>query len=198
MKIQDWMSRSPITCSPEDSLQHAAGLLWSHDLGCLPVVGADQKVLGMLTDRDLCMAAFTRGSGLAGHSVASAMARQVFTLSATDSVKKAHALLRQHQLRRAPVLDKQGRLVGMLTLGDLALGGARLGRATRRKSAGELAETFAAIVAPRAPLKVAKAAKPAAEATLKPAASSVKKPARTPKPARAKRARGTRSLTRSR
>src|SRR5262245_8153870 len=80
MNVQRWMSRTVITCQPQDSLQRAAQLLWDYDLGALPVIDATHKLVGIITDRDLCMAAFTRGSPLATHTVESAMARTVYTL----------------------------------------------------------------------------------------------------------------------
>lgn len=182
MKVQDWLSPAAITCRPEESLQRAAQLLWEHDLGAVPVVDGEQKLIGILTDRDLCMAAFTRGSGLHGHSVASAMSKTVYTLAPKDSLAKAHTLLRTHQIRRAPVVDAKGVLVGVLTLGDLALESSKLGKIKRRKAGYEVAQTLAAIVTPRA------AAQPAASAdasdpkgVLQPAAGAApKKAARTP------------------
>ena len=182
MKVQDWLSPAAITCRPEESLQRAAQLLWEHDLGAVPVVDGEQKLLGILTDRDLCMAAFTRGSGLHGHSVASAMSKTVYTLTPKDSLAKAHTLLRTHQIRRAPVVDAQGVLVGVLTLGDLALESAKLGKIKRRKAGIEVAATLAAIVTPRAVVQVAAStAGSTTQAVIQPAAGSAKKKAaRTP------------------
>lgn len=200
MKVQDWLSPAAITCRPEESLQRAAQLLWDHDLGAVPVVDGEQKLIGILTDRDLCMAAFTRGSGLHGHSVASAMSKTLYTLAPKDSLAKAHALLRTHQIRRAPVVDAQGVLVGILTLGDLALESAKLGKIKRRKAAVEVAQTLAAIVTPRA--AAASAAASETKAVLQPAPGAApKKAARTParaKPAATKTRATKRVLARSR
>lgn len=182
MKVQDWLSPAAITCRPEESLQRAAQLLWENDLGAVPVVDGEQKLVGILTDRDLCMAAFTRGSGLHGHSVASAMSKTVYTLAPKDSLAKAHALLRTHQIRRAPVVDTEGVLVGVLTLGDLALESSKLGKIKRRKAGVEVAQTLAAIVTPRAVAQTAASnAVSESKDVLQPAVGSAKKKAaRTP------------------
>ncbi|MBI5362119.1 MAG: CBS domain-containing protein [Planctomycetes bacterium] len=195
MNVSRWMTRTPIACRPEHSLARAAQLLWEHDLGALPVVDAEQKLVGMITDRDLCMASFTRGSGLGEHTVESAMARQVFTLDAKASIKKAHELFRKHQLRRLPVVDAKAGLVGMLTVQDVARKTFdALGKSKRKAAAFEVARTLATIAAPRAPAKnvvtktvATKAAKPAGNQVLAPTLSTKKAPAKVVAPRATKR-----------
>lgn len=150
MNVERWMTRTVHTCQPTDTLQTAAQLLWQHDLGSLPVVDADRRVLGVVTDRDLCMAAFTRGSTLAHHTVGSAMARQVTTIGPRDSIRRAHELLRGQQLRRLPVVDAENRLVGVITIQDLVLRSMTELPSTKRKSAAsEILQTLGAIASPR-------------------------------------------------
>jgi CBS domain-containing protein len=64
MNISQLMNRNVATCRPEDNLAIAAGKMWDRDVGCLPVVGADGSVVGMITDRDVCMGAYTQGRPL--------------------------------------------------------------------------------------------------------------------------------------
>jgi CBS-domain-containing membrane protein len=78
------------------------------------------RVVGIITDRDICMAGYTQGRPLTAIRVDSAMARQVHACRATDSIGEALNLLRQHQVRRLPVVDNGDHLVGMLSLADAA------------------------------------------------------------------------------
>jgi CBS domain-containing protein len=94
MLVEQIMSRPAVTCSASDALGRAAQLLWDHDLGSLPVVDADGRLVGMITDRDICMAAYLRGQPLGDIAVEQAMARQVFAcspgvLSLTDLAREA-------------------------------------------------------------------------------------------------------------
>ncbi|MBK7875676.1 MAG: CBS domain-containing protein [Planctomycetes bacterium] len=217
MNVSRWMTRTLITCRPEHSLARAAQLCWEHDVGAVPVTDADGKLVGMITDRDLCMAAFTRGASLAEHTVASAMATKLFTLAPKDSLKKAQELLRVHQLRRLPVVDAKGVLVGLITLQDLATKTfGELPRAKRKQAAVAIAETLARIATPRPAAKpapaeaqttatspAASAPSTAAKAVLSPAKSSKKSAPRQPaprasKPAARRRASARRAVAKAR
>lgn len=205
MNVQRWMTRTLITCRPADSLQRAAQLLWEHDLGALPVVDGDHKLLGVVTDRDLCMAAFTRGTALSAWTVESAMARRVFSLAPKDSLARAHELMRAHQIRRLPVVDETGVLVGVVTLLDVARAIDSLGRRAQIKAAQELAATIHAIGQIRAVETPSTSATTAATASattaateapakvLKPQRASKKKPATTSSARSNGKGRGERS-----
>lgn len=119
MKVRDVMTAPALCCRPEDSDDRAAQLLWENDCGVLPVVDGDGRAVGMVTDRDLCMAAYTRGRGLADLSVAEAMSREVFGCEEDDSIEDALQVMRQHGVRRLPVLDEDARIVGLLSMNDL-------------------------------------------------------------------------------
>jgi CBS domain-containing protein len=120
MKVEQIMSRNVRTCSSEDSLNTAARIMWENDCGCVPVVDAGNHVMGMLTDRDISMAAYIQGRRLNDMSVSSAMSRDVFTCQPDDNVTAAGEVLRMHRIRRLPVVDKSGVLVGLLSLNDIA------------------------------------------------------------------------------
>ena len=113
------MTKECCCCHADDTLGEAARQLWEHDCGSLPVVDADGVVQGMLTDRDICMAAYTTGKSLSNLRVASAMATAVATTHAAQSLREAELVMRSHSVRRLPVVDEGGRLVGMLSLNDL-------------------------------------------------------------------------------
>lgn len=119
-RARDLMSRDVATCSPGDSLAHAAQLMWDHDCGAVPVLDAEGRVTAMLTDRDICMAAWSTGRPLTAIRVDEAASRAVHTVTESDTIELAEARMRAHQVRRLPVLDADGRLCGLLSIGDVA------------------------------------------------------------------------------
>jgi CBS domain-containing protein len=117
--VRDLMHKAPSTCSPDDPLNRAAQVMWEINCGAVPVTDADGKVVGMITDRDICMAAYTRGQSLPTMTVSSAMSKDVHSCTPEDSIGHAVRLMAQRQVRRIPVVDS-GRLVGFLALADIA------------------------------------------------------------------------------
>ena len=120
LQVKDLMTTAVRSCHPDDTLERAAQLMWEGDVGCVPVLDAEAHVIGMVTDRDVCMAAYTQGTDLASRSVACAMSKQVFSCTPNDSVALAEERMRAVQVRRLPVVE-DGRLVGLLSLNDLAI-----------------------------------------------------------------------------
>jgi CBS domain-containing protein len=120
MKIQDVMVRAVHCCSPDDSLNRAAQLMWEHVCGSVPVVDAERRVVGMVTDRDVCMAAYTKGLPLVEIRVADVMSREVRTCCPEDTILDAEDAMRACHARRVPVVDAEAKLVGILSLDDLA------------------------------------------------------------------------------
>jgi CBS domain-containing protein len=120
MIIRDIMTTGVKTCQAEDSLLVAAKIMWDGDCGCVPVVDDETRVVGIITDRDVCMAALTQGVSLSSGRVASAMARDVECIYSDESPALAEAAMQRRQVRRLPVLDRAGRLVGIVSLADIA------------------------------------------------------------------------------
>jgi CBS domain-containing protein len=118
--VRSIMTVGVITCEPGDTLSRAAQLLWDHDCGALPVLASDGKLLGTITDRDICMAAYSQGCTLAAGKVQSAMSRDVLACDVEDTIERALELMRSRQLRRLPVVQPDGRLAGILSLADVA------------------------------------------------------------------------------
>lgn len=149
MRIEQLMSKPAVTCSQDDSLNTAAQRMWEHDCGAVPVVGDDGTVVGLLTDRDICMAAYTQGKPLQAIPVSRAMAKQVFSCHPDDSIEAAERLMTDKKIRRLPVVDGEGRPVGVLSLNDVArdAAGSQAGNGAQR----EVARTLAAICQPRPP-----------------------------------------------
>jgi CBS domain-containing protein len=160
MRIEQLMSQPAITCRMNDTLSTAAQLMWEHDCGVMPVVGEDGHLTGILTDRDICMAAYTRGQPLHEIPASAAMSKQVFSCSPQESIDAAERLMSKMQVRRVPVVDRDSRPIGVLSLNDLA----RHAAATRSRNGldRETVETLAAICQPRArPPQVVHVAGPA-------------------------------------
>ena len=127
MRVEQVMTRNVQTCQPEDHCDHAAAIMWDHDCGVLPVVAGDGsgRVVGMLTDRDVCMAAYTQGLTLREIPVASAMSQSLCSCRASDAVGVALRVMETNQVRRLPVVDADDCLVGVLSLADLGREAAR-------------------------------------------------------------------------
>lgn len=94
--------------------------MWDHDIGFLPVIGEDDQVIGTITDRDICMAAYTDGRAIRDIPVSTTMATKVYTTTADAMVEDASAVMRAAQIRRLPTIDAEGKLVGVLSLNDCA------------------------------------------------------------------------------
>jgi CBS domain-containing protein len=152
MRVQDFMSHDVRTIRPNDTLAAAAQAMWDRDCGALPVVDAEERVVGMLTDRDACMAGLMAGKPLTEIPVERAMSKRLVSCRPDDTVKTAEASMRQHQIRRLPVLDDRSRLVGILSLNDIAIeaSGERL-RKEREVTAEEVGLTLGAICRHRTP-----------------------------------------------
>ena len=95
MKVGDLMTREVKTCIERDSLQKVAKVMWDNDCGCVPVVDEENRVVGVVTDRDICMAAYTQGLHLYGMQVQSAMARTVVCSAESDDLATAEELMRR-------------------------------------------------------------------------------------------------------
>jgi CBS domain-containing protein len=119
MLVREIMTQPVIACRATDSLDVAARLMWDHDCGILPVVGDDGVVVGLVTDRDICMAAYTQGKPLRAIEVMTAMAAQVWSCAPSDPLSDAERTMREKKVRRLPVTDRRGRAVGMLSLNDI-------------------------------------------------------------------------------
>jgi CBS domain-containing protein len=150
MKVFQIMTRRVFTCRPDDNLATAAGVLWDNDVGCAPVVERDGRVVGMITDRDICMAAYTRGRRLEEIDVGGVISRQLHVCAPDQSLAEAEEIMRLQRIRRTPVVDGEGHLLGILSLNDLA----REAVQQKRRRDGEtlheeVTATLAAVSQPR-------------------------------------------------
>lgn len=146
MLIREVMVRDVRTCLPGESLARAAQTMWESDLGCVPIVDDEDHVVGMLTDRDVCLTAYMQGRSLDEIPISRAMSAGVFSCSPDQAVEHAEEVMREHQVRRLPVVEDEDTLVGIISLDDLALASVH-DQALR----DHVATTLAAICAPRSP-----------------------------------------------
>jgi CBS domain-containing protein len=152
MKVSDLMTTKVRTCWNNDSLDQAARLMWESDCGSLPVLDHNGHVVGMITDRDVCMAAFMQSRLLGQISVSRAMSGELQSCKPDDDLDEVEKRLRSHQLHRLPVLDDEAHLHGILSLADIAQRAAKDVKrkpGTKHVSFAEVGETLAAVTAPR-------------------------------------------------
>ena len=118
--ISQVMTTDPKTVQEGDPIQVAARLMRDADIGDVIVLREDGSVCGIVTDRDLVIRALAEGADLRTATLAEVCRHEVVSISSGDPVDQALPLMREHNVRRLPVIDG-GRLVGIVTLGDLAM-----------------------------------------------------------------------------
>jgi CBS domain-containing protein len=144
MHVSDLMTTGAASCSAAEPMSCAARRMWERDIGWLPVVDDRGGLVGAITDRDICMAAYTQGRPLAELRVEVAMARDVARCTPREELVAIERRMAARQLRRLPVVDDDGVLIGVITLADLA----RASLARGAVAAGAVAAVLAAIGEP--------------------------------------------------
>ena len=122
MRIEELMTRFPVTCGPDETLNQAAQKMQGADFEFLPVMAdpGSQRLVGVISAGDIEMAAQLRGASLEELRVRDAMARQVRVCNPGDSLFEAEAIMRRAGIRHLPVVDESDRLLGVLSLADVA------------------------------------------------------------------------------
>ena len=140
MRVSDLMTTNVAAVRAHEPLSAAARMMWDCDCGAVPVLASDSKrVIGMLTDRDICMATWSKDRAPSTIRAEDAMSRQVFGCSPTDSLLSAETLMRSKKIRRIPVIDSNQELVGILSLADIVRQAGRVGTAGTRAATSDLA-----------------------------------------------------------
>ena len=151
MLVENIMSRQVQSCQLGDSLAHAALMMWQHDCGAIPVCAGDgvQRVVGMITDRDICMNALLQAKPLSDLRVNEAMSKSVTTVRPSDSLAQVERVMGNAHIRRLPVVDRDGTLLGMISLADLAREAVRERTHPRKVvTENDIGNTLAAICEP--------------------------------------------------
>jgi len=121
MKVREVMTTNGKVCTPTDNLSAAAGLMWENDCGMLPVVAEDEKVVGLITDRDICMAANINNRNLWNIAVEDVISGKLFACKPEDDIHTALKTMQENKIRRLPVVGVDGTLEGILSMNDIVL-----------------------------------------------------------------------------
>ena len=147
MRVKDLMSQPVHTCKLDQSVLTAAQIMWERDCGIVPVVDDNYRLVGVITDRDICMAALFTNRPLSEINVAAVMASDVSTCGPEDPIIDAEHMMSSRQVHRLPVVNESGAPTGLLSLADVARK-LRSNGAKSSPAAADLAETMAAICEP--------------------------------------------------
>lgn len=121
MKVKEIMTTNAVACTPTNNLAEAASLMWDNDCGILPVVSRGGKVIGLITDRDICMAAATKGRNPSNIAVEEVISGRVFSCTPEMDVREALRTMQERRVRRLAVVATDGTLEGILSMNDVVL-----------------------------------------------------------------------------
>lgn len=128
MKVHEIMTAHARCVGRDNTLVEAAGLMREMDVGSLPVC-EDDEVIGIITDRDMAIRAIAQGLDPSTTTVEEVMSEGVAHIAADDSVEQAARLMQERGIRRLPVLNRMKRIVGIISLADMAVSSNQIGRA---------------------------------------------------------------------
>jgi CBS domain-containing protein len=150
MKIQDIMTSDVQCCGPDTNLAAAAKMMWDSDCGALPVLNAQDRLMGLITDRDICMAAATKNKPASDITVWETMSGKAYTCQPTDDVHTALDIMKRERVRRLPVVDEDGMFQGIIAMNDFLLAAQEAkGRSLPAVSYEDVVHTMKAISAHR-------------------------------------------------
>jgi CBS domain-containing protein len=121
MKVQEVMNSQVHSCRPDTNLAAAGAVMWDYDCGTLPVVDDEGHVVGMITDRDIAIAAATKGRPAGEIPVCDVISGTVYSCAPDEDIHAALKTMRHAKVRRLPVVNAAGRLQGILCLNDIAI-----------------------------------------------------------------------------
>ena len=149
MKVKDVMTKPVESCTRSTDLATAAEIMWRHSCGVVPVVSDDGRhALGVITDRDICMASATRHRAPGELQVGQVMTGHLFKVEPEDDLHLALERMRNERVRRLPVVNRNGGLVGVISINDIVLMAEPVrGRFRVDVSANDLLETLKVICA---------------------------------------------------
>ena len=157
MKVKEVMTPDVKAIWITESLAEAAKEMWENDCVVLPIIKDARKVVGMITDRDICMATAMRDRNPSSISVEEVMNATVYASEPEEDVEQALETMREHKIRRLPVLNLQGELEGILSMNDIVLKAKRNGKKAPIDYA-DIVKTYQAICEHPVPMVAATAA----------------------------------------
>ena len=152
MKVKEIMAPHAQAIWLTASLTDAAQMMWESDCGVLPIIKDGRKVVGMITDRDICMAMAIRNQIPSEVSVEEVMTGEVYAVNAEDEIDQALQAMQDHKIRRLAVLNTDGELEGILSMNDVVLHAEAADSATEDSiTYGDVVKTYRAICEHPAP-----------------------------------------------
>lgn len=146
MNTEEIMTRNVKSCWPETSVSEAAALMWDYDCGALPVVDDENRVIGMITDRDIAIATATKGRLATEINVGEVMSGNVYACVLNEDINSALKTMSREKVRRLPVIEANGKLAGILSINDIVLrAGQTKGRQMPEISYDDVMSTFKAV-----------------------------------------------------
>jgi len=123
MKAQDIMAKDPRCVTPRTSIQEAARLMKTEDVGALPVIESEssRRLVGIITDRDITIRAVADGRDIGSVTVSDVMSKSATTAKANDNVDDVMKVMGREQVRRIPIVDDRDQLVGIVSQADVVL-----------------------------------------------------------------------------
>lgn len=147
MKVKEIMTSDAKACAETANLARAAELMSHNNCGILPVVTGGGKVVGLITDRDICVAAAKVDKSLASIHVNEVISGDVHACRPEDDIQAALRTMRENKVRRLPVIDAEGMLNGILSMDDVLLNAEEVtGRTATELSYGDAVRTYKAIL----------------------------------------------------
>ena len=137
-RAADVMSREVVRVHPEDTLRYAARLMSGYDCGSLPVVSGDNRLIGMITDRDITVRGVAEMQDAGRLPVRAAMTDEAFACHVNDSLYECMRTMAQHQVRRIPIVDGHDRVVGIISQADIAQHAGDSGRGYERRAVADV------------------------------------------------------------
>ncbi len=153
-KVGDVMTSEVRSCPIHATLNDAAHIMWEYDCGWVPVVDRERQVVGVVTDRDIAMAAYTQGRPLFDIPIQNSMSKKIMVCAADDTISLAMKKMRDAKIHRLAVVSNAGVLIGLVSMSDIARVIEIDSGSSRANPAIELAETVATIRKPRPPIEV--------------------------------------------
>ena len=151
MKVKEIMTVNPKACRTTTNLAEAASFMWDSDCGMLPVVADGERVVGLITDRDICIGGATRNRNLSDIAVEEVITGKVYSCAPEDDVRKALETMQEHKVRRLPVVAADGTLEGVLSISNITINAKETtGNKVPEISFRDLVQTYKALCA-RAP-----------------------------------------------
>lgn len=152
MKVRNVMKKEVKFCPPEATVAEVAKVMAKNDCGVVPIVDAQKRVVGILTDRDICLEVATKDRLPSRVPAREIMKRKIYGCGPDEDIHTALKLMQARKVRRLPVLDDEGKLCGILSLDDVVLRAENaLGPTAPELSEMEMVETYKAIT--RKPVK---------------------------------------------